>query len=152
MCLLFAFITEAEQLQPVFANLITGFVRYLSDQFIKIVTFEEGNPTALLTKQQMLVAIAGSDECLAALRLVNALDKAQFFQFFQSTIDADQPQSRIMPASRVVDLEGSNRHGAFGDDLNDGAARLREPIAILVQLVEPKISSHSLNDIENHFQ
>ena len=61
-----AVLAQAEQLQPVFLDLIAGAARDGVDQRIQVVAFEERDAAAALAQQEMLVPGAGGDEGLAA--------------------------------------------------------------------------------------
>ena len=108
-----------------FGDPIARLARNGLDELIEIVAIEERGSSALTTKQKMLVTFARRDERLASLRLVNALDQAKFFQLFERAINGDQSEGRILITRRIIHLDGSQGAVTIGDDLNDGAARVR---------------------------
>src|SRR5689334_1646344 len=85
-------------------NFITGITLNGADQYIEIIALEEGHFAALATQQQMLMSRSGRDKRLATLWLVNPLNQPEFFQFFQSAVDADQSQFPIFPACPIKNL------------------------------------------------
>ena len=101
----------------------------------------------------MLVPIALRDKCLAALRLMNALDKMKFFQFFQGSIHRDQAQGRVLLTRDVEHLNGSQSPRGRLDRLDDRTPRFREAVSVFLELIEPGTSSQRcLSEIENRFQ
>ena len=77
------------------ADLIARFAGDGFDEGLQVVTFEDRCLTTLLAKQQMLMASGCSNEGLASLRLVDALDEALFFEGFERAINGDQTQGRM---------------------------------------------------------
>jgi hypothetical protein len=112
------------------------------DELIEIVSLEQSGSSALTAKQKMLVSLARRNESLTSLRLMNALDQTKVFQLFERTIDGDQPKSRILIARRIIHLDGGQGAATIDDNLNDGAARARQPITIILQLSEPACVCH----------
>ena len=124
-----------------FGDPIARLARNGLDELIEIVALKERSSSALTAKQKMLMTFARSNECLASLRLVNALDQTEFFQLFQCAIDGDQPKGGILIARLIVYLYGGQGAVAGGDDLHDRAARARQTIAIILLLGEPVFDS-----------
>ncbi len=125
-----------------FVDPIARLARNRLDELIEIVALKERSSSALTAKQKMLMTFARRDERLASLRLVNALDQAKFFQLFERAINGDQSEGGILLTRRIIHLDGSQGVVTTGDDLNDGAARARQPIAIVLQLSEPVLYCH----------
>jgi hypothetical protein len=125
-----------------FGDPIARLARNGLDELIEIVALKERSSSALTAKQKMLVTLGRRDESLASLRLVNALDQAKFFQLFQRAINGDQSESGILLTRRIIHLDGSQGAVTIGDDLNDGAARVRQPITVILQLSEPVFDCH----------
>lgn len=80
----------------------------------------------------MLMPIALRDKCLAALRLMNALDKMELFQFFQGTIDGDQAQGRVPFARHIKHLNGSEGTRGSLNCLYHCTPRFREAVSIFL--------------------
>jgi hypothetical protein len=103
-----------------------------AEKGLQIITLEEGRPPTALTQQQVLMAIASGDECLAAFGLMHALDEAKLLEPLQCAIDAHQTEGAMAFAGRVIDLEGSDGSRTCGDGLHDRAPRGRKSIAVLL--------------------
>jgi len=116
-----------------FIDLIARLARDGLDELIEIVSIEQGRSSALTAKQKMLMTLTCFDESLTSLRLVNALDQTKFFQLFQRAIDGDQAEGGILLARRIIYFDRGEGAVTIGDDLNDGAARARQTIAVLLQ-------------------
>src|SRR5258706_3826110 len=115
------------------------------NQIIQLISFKEGNLTAILAKQQVLMSMIRRDECLAALRLMYTLDNVKFFEFFECTIDRDQTQRAVFFACRVEDFKRRDRARGFLDDIHHSAPRAREAISVFLQLGKPEFSSHRVS-------
>lgn len=133
---------ETEQLQPVFLDLVTCLLRDRLDEWLDIVTLEEGNLSAVLTEQQMLVPLTSRDERLTSHWLVDALDEVQLFQFFERAVHGDQTQSTIFLSRQIVHLDGGQGVVGIDHGLHHRAARLGDAITVFMQLGEPSFSGH----------
>jgi len=125
-----------------FIDPIARLARNGLDELIEIVSIKKSRSSALTAKQKMLMTFACRNEGLASLRLVNALNQAEFFQLFERAIDGDQSESGILIARRIIHLDGSQGAATIGDDVNDRAPRTCQPITIVLQLSEPVLYSH----------
>ena len=75
------------------------------DERAEVIAFEEGHPAAILTEQKVLVPVAFGDECLASLRLVDALNEMKFFKFFECAINRDQPKRIVLFTCHIEDFD-----------------------------------------------
>lgn len=134
---------QPKELQPVFLNLVTRLLCNGLDERLDVVTLEEGNLSAVLAEQQMLVTLTSRDERLTPHWLVDALDEVQLLQLFQCAIHSDQPQRTVFLPRQIVHFDGGE--GMVGIDyrLHHRAASLGDTIAVLMQLGEPGFSGHS---------
>ena len=98
--------------------------------------------------------VACRDERLASLRLVYALDEAEFFEFFESAINGDQPESAVFFSSGIEDLDGGDGARGILHGFDDCAARAGDAVSIFLQLGQPGLRCHNASffEIENHFQ
>ena len=71
-------------------NLVTGLQPDRIKKGFQVVAGKKLDLAAARTENEVLVTIEGRYESLAALRLVHALDKTQFFQFLQGAVDRYQ--------------------------------------------------------------
>jgi hypothetical protein len=133
---------ETEQLQPVLSDFVTCLLRDRLDERLNIVALEEGNLSAVLTEQQMLVTLTSRDERLTSHRLVDALDEMQLFQLFQRAVHGDKSKGTVFLACHVVHLDGGQGVVGLNHHLNYSAARFGDSITVFLQLGEPGFSGH----------
>ncbi len=88
------------------------------------------------------MSTAFSDEGLAALWLVNTLDEVQLFEFFERTIDRDQPKRAVLFTCHIEDL--NRREGMYGffDRLHHHAGRFGQAVLVLLQLGKADVRVH----------
>ena len=118
-------------------DLESRFAGNRPDELFQIVAFEERSLAALPAQQQVLVPGRRRDKCLAALRLVDALDQPLFRQRFQRSINCDQSQRGMCGAGLIVNLDGGDGVPALRHDLHHSPARGGETVALSVQLDKP---------------
>jgi hypothetical protein len=90
----------------------------------------------------MLVTVSCSDEGLAALGLVDALDQAQLLEFFEGAINADQSQAGTILARRVIHFDRGEGVRTPCQRLDYGPAWRGKTATTFLQYVDPISISH----------
>ena len=129
---LFAVGTKPKKLKPVLADLVPRFAGDGFDEGFEVIAFEKGGFSALPAEQKMLMTRGRCDECLAAVRLMDALDESLLFKSFQRAIDSDQPEGGMRRTRFIVHLDGGEGVCALCHDLNNGATRIGKAIALFI--------------------
>lgn len=124
-------------MQPILLGSIAGLSGDGAHERLQIVAFEEGDTTAALAEQQVLVPLTGGDEGLAALGLMHALDQVQFLQFFHGSINCYETQGGVALAGGVIYINGRDGMATMCDRVHDRPASLGEAISVVAELGEP---------------
>jgi hypothetical protein len=74
------------------SDLVSRFTCDGFDKRVKIIALEQRSFATLPAQQQMFMAGWGSDEGLASMRLVDALDQSLMLERFEGSVHCNQPE------------------------------------------------------------
>lgn len=90
------------------------------------------------------MSLPSREVCVAAVRVVQALDQSQLFELIQRAVDGDQPETGILLATQVIELEGTQGARAVSEDIDDGAPGSGKAVAVLLEAGRPGFTERGI--------